>query len=104
MPARSPRRWFALAARLCLAVTSAGSFAAPLAAQSPAGGEVPLPAGEGWRAWRIHRSDAGVWYAHVDKAVPAYAAPEVVVTDDEGRHVVLTVYSGKWTAHACTPD
>lgn len=66
--------------------------------------EEPLPAGSGWQAARIHRSDSGVWYARVAKVIEAYGAPEVIVTDDTGRLTVLSVYSGKWTAASVTPD
>ena len=75
-----------------------------LAAQSPAVDEAPLPAAAGWRACRIHQADAGVWYAHIDQVVDAYGANEVIATDDRGRWLLLTVYSGKWTAHQVVPD
>jgi ABC-type transport system substrate-binding protein len=87
-----------LAALVCCAP------AASAAAQDPKDGEVPMPAGDGWRAWSIHASASGVWYALVDKVVDAYGANDVVVTDDKGGHVLLTVYSGKWTPHQVVPD
>ena len=66
---------------------------------------VPLPgAAPGWTAQTIHQADAGVWYAHVAKVVPDYGQNEVIAADDKGRFLVLSVYSGNWTAHSCTPD
>ncbi|MBL8754537.1 MAG: ABC transporter substrate-binding protein, partial [Planctomycetes bacterium] len=64
----------------------------------------PLPSGDGWRAEKIHHADSGIWYAHVDKVVDSYGANEVICADDKGRFVLLTVYSGQWTAHAVTCD
>lgn len=77
-------------------------LAAALMAQSME--EQARPAGDGWRAALVHRSETGVWYARVAKVVDAYGAPEVIVTDDAGRLSVLSVYSGKWTATSVTPD
>src|SRR5262245_974808 len=75
-----------------------------LAAQPPTEGEVVLPAGAGWHAFAIQQCTTGVWYAHVAKVVDAYGTPEVIVTNDQGQLLVLSVYSGKWTAHAVNPD
>ncbi|MFY9341632.1 MAG: hypothetical protein WAT39_04030 [Planctomycetota bacterium] len=73
-------------------------------AQAPTTVATPLPAGPGWRAERIHHADGGVWYAHVDKVVDAYGANEVIAGDDKGRLLLLTVYSGQWTAHSVVCD
>ncbi|HEX6811763.1 MAG TPA: hypothetical protein VF384_09085 [Planctomycetota bacterium] len=74
-------------------------------AQSPpAVAATPLPASSGWRAELIHKSDSGVWYAHVDKVVDAYGANEVIATDDKGRLLLLTVYSGQWSASSVVCD
>jgi hypothetical protein len=67
-------------------------------------GETPLPALGDWRAFLLHQSDVGVWYAHVAKAVSAFGQDEVLCTDDLGRFTLLSVYSGKWTAHSVVPD
>ena len=84
-------------------------FAAVVAAadspsQAPTTVASPLPAGDGWRAERIHTSDGGVWYAHIDKVVDAFGANEVIAGDDKGRLLVLSVYSGQWTAHSVVGD
>jgi hypothetical protein len=92
--------WSCMLRRLLALAT----WSAALAAQNPADGEVPLPAATGWRAFSIHDSDAGVWYAQIDKVVDAYGQNEVIATDDRGRWLLLTVYSGKWTAHQVNPD
>jgi hypothetical protein len=78
--------------------------ASPAFAQPPAIASTPLPAGPGWRAERIHKSDGGVWYAHIDKVVDAYGQNEVIAGDDKGRLLLLTVYSGQWTAHSVVCD
>jgi len=79
-------------------------LAALLPAQPPTEGEVVRPAAAGWHAFEIHKSTAGVWYAHVAKVVPFYGADEVLVCDDLGQLSLLSVYSGKWTAHSVTCD
>lgn len=76
---------------------------APVAAQTMQVAE-PLPAGDGWRADRIHHSDAGVWYLHVDDVVADYGQHDVIAADDKGRFLLLTVYSGQWTANSVVPD
>lgn len=81
-----------------------GPEAAVPALGNPADAEVPLPAAAGWQARLVHRGDAGVWYLHVAKVVPAYGQDEILAADDKGRLLVLSVYSGKWTATAVTPD
>jgi len=78
--------------------------ASPAFAQPPAIASTPLPAGPGWRAERIHKSEGGVWYAHIDKVVDAYGQNEVIAGDDKGRLLLLTVYSGQWTAHSVVCD
>jgi len=62
------------------------------------------PASAGWRAELIHKSDGGIWYAHVGKVVDAYGANEVIAGDDKGRLLLLTVYSGQWTANSVVCD
>jgi hypothetical protein len=74
---------------------------AVLAAQTAA---TPLPAAAGWSAQSIHQAAAGVWYLRVDQVVDAFGQPEVIATDDQGRLLVLSVYSGQWTVHAVTCD
>jgi hypothetical protein len=64
----------------------------------------PLPAAAGWRAERIHKSDGGVWYAHVDKVVDWFGANEVIAGDDKGQLLVLSNYSAQWTATAVVCD
>lgn len=64
----------------------------------------PLPASDGWRAEQIHQADSGVWYLHVDKVVADYGQNEVIAADDKGRFLLLTVYSGQWTAHSVVAD
>lgn len=66
--------------------------------------EQELPAAPGWRAAVIHQADSGVWYAHVDKVVDAYGQNEVIAADDKGRHLLLSVYSGQWTAQSVVCD
>ena len=73
-------------------------------AQGPARLATPLPALAGWRAASIHQADGGVWYAHVDQVVDSFGQPEVVATDDDGRFLLLSVYSGQWTAHSVVCD
>jgi hypothetical protein len=63
-----------------------------------------VPAAPGWQAHVIHEADSGVWYAHIDKAIDFYGPNEILAADDKGRFLLLTVYSGQWTAHSCTPD
>ncbi|MCC6671194.1 MAG: hypothetical protein IT458_09040 [Planctomycetes bacterium] len=89
---------------LSLGIALGASSATFLPAQAPTEGEVVLPAAAGWNAFLVHQSDGGIWYAHVDKAVPAYGANEILLCDDKGRCTVLSVYSGKWTAHSVNPD
>ena len=72
--------------------------------QAPMTVATPVPAGSGWRAELIHHSDGGVWYAHVDKVVDFYGANEIIAGDDKGRLLVLSVYSGQWTAHSTVCD
>ncbi|MCU0863819.1 MAG: ABC transporter substrate-binding protein [Planctomycetes bacterium] len=64
----------------------------------------PLVAASGWQAERIHHSDGGVWYAHIDKVVADFGQNEVIAADDKGRVLLLTVYSGQWTANAVVGD
>lgn len=64
----------------------------------------PVPAAGGFRAARIHRAEAGVWYAYVDQVVDAFGQPEVVCADDQGSFKVLTVYSGQWSTNAVVCD
>ncbi len=80
------------------------TLVAPVFAQTASAPAAPPEVLRGWRAQTIHRSDGGVWYAHVAKVVDAYAANEVIAADDEGRLLLLTNYSGVWTAHDCVPD
>jgi hypothetical protein len=63
-----------------------------------------LPAAPGWRAELIHKSDAGVWYAHIDKVVDWYGANEVIAGDDKGRLLLLSVYSAQWTPQSVVCD
>ncbi len=63
-----------------------------------------VPAAAGWQAHTIHQSDGGIWYAHVDKVIDYFGPNEILAADDKGRFLLLSVYSGQWTAHACTPD
>lgn len=63
-----------------------------------------VPAAVGWQAHTIHQSDGGIWYAHVDKVIDYFGPNEILAADDNGRFLLLSVYSGQWTAHACTPD
>lgn len=86
------------------ALLSSLVFAAstPLAAQAHLA--EPLPAADGWRAVRIHRAEAGVWYAYVDQVVDAFGQPEVVCADDQGNFKVLTVYSGQWYTNTVVCD
>ncbi len=78
--------------------------AAPLAAQASTVDELPLPARAGWQAAQLHQSDKGIWYAHAAKVVEAYGAPEIIAADDNGKLLVLSVYSGRWTTHSVNPD
>ncbi|MCB9870884.1 MAG: ABC transporter substrate-binding protein [Planctomycetes bacterium] len=66
--------------------------------------QVAVPAAEGWRAHRIYKSESGIWYARAAMVAPAYGAPDLIVTDDNGRCTVLSVYSGRWTARSVEPD
>ncbi len=84
-------------------------FGALFSALGAAAGAQDAPAAapqvaDGWQAQTIYRGDAGVWYAHVTKVVDAYAANEVIAADDKGRWLLLSNYSGNWTAHDCNPD
>lgn len=90
------RRVLGVLSVVCVAEAGLGQ-AAPFVAS-------PVPAGAGWRADRIHRSDGGVWYAHVDKVIDAFGQNEVIAGDDKGRLLVLAVYSGQWTAHSVVCD
>ncbi|MGE3351974.1 MAG: hypothetical protein AB7O84_09555 [Planctomycetota bacterium] len=63
-----------------------------------------LPAAADWRAFLVHDADCGVWYAHAGPFVEALGSHEIVAADDKGRVLLLTVYSGKWTAHTVAPD
>lgn len=89
-----------------LPVVLSSLLAAAAGAQAPTTTTAAaLPgAAAGWTAQTIHQADAGVWYAHVAKVVPDYGQNEVIAADDKGRFLVLSVYSGNWTAHSCTPD
>lgn len=88
------------------AVLVAAGLCAAAAAQSPTTTTAkPHPgAARGWTAHTVHQGDAGIWYAHVAKVVPWFAQHEIVATDDKGRFLVLSVYSGNWSAHSCVPD
>ncbi|MEZ5964246.1 MAG: hypothetical protein R3F56_10410 [Planctomycetota bacterium] len=94
----------AQACRRLLAMFWITVAASTVAAQPVTEGEAVLPAARGWHAFRIHKSDVGIWYAHIAKVVPFYGANEVIACDDRGRLTVLSVYSGKWTAHDVTCD
>lgn len=80
-----------------------GSLVVALAAQTTTPSS-PLSAGDGWRAEQIHQADSGVWYLHVDKVVADYGQNEVIAADDKGRFLLLTVYSGQWTANSVVAD
>jgi hypothetical protein len=82
----------------------AAVLASALVAQDPSQGEVRLPAAADWIATLAHAGDAGVWYVHFAKVIPAYGCPELVAGDDKGRLLVLSCYSGKWTALQTIPD
>lgn len=75
-----------------------------LAAAQTTTPSLPLPASDGWRAEQIHQADSGVWYLHVDKVVADYGQNELIAADDKGRFLLLTVYSGQWTAHSVVAD
>ena len=77
------------------------SASLPLAAQQD---PAPAPVAAGWTAQTIHQADCGVWYLRVDQVVDAFRQPEVIAADDKGRFVVLSVYSGNWTAHDVVCD
>ena len=66
--------------------------------------ESPIPTAPGWRAAQIHKSEQGVWYAHVAAVVPAHGAADVIATNDKGQLLLLSVYSGNWTVRAVNPD
>lgn len=87
-------------------IAAVASLAVSLLGQAPiTTTAVPMPgAAKGWTAHTIHQGDAGIWYAHVAKAVPWYGQNEILATDDKGRFLLLAVYSGNWTAYSCTPD
>lgn len=90
---------------LCLlAFLLAPTPSALLLAQAAPTVATPLPAASGWRAELIHKSDGGVWYARVDKVVDAFGQNEVLAGDDKGRLLLLSVYSGQWTAHSVVCD
>ncbi|MBL8723377.1 MAG: hypothetical protein JNK49_04990 [Planctomycetes bacterium] len=82
----------------------AGLFAAAAPAQLRPSPDAPGRIAPGWRAELAHAADAGIWYAHVAKVVADYGQNEIIAGDDKGRYLLLTVYSGQWTAHSCTPD
>ncbi len=94
------RRARVAVAALALVAGAAAQGAAP----NSADGEVPLPAFGDWRASLVHQSETGVWYVHVDKVVDAYGQNDILAAADDGHFLLLTVYSGKWTAHVVTPD
>ncbi len=81
-------------------------FAVALAvfARAQSVAEIPASGCAGWEAAVVHRGEQGVWYAHAAKVIDAYGAPEIIATDDAGRVLVLSVYSGKWTPLGVTPD
>lgn len=85
------------------AVTGPGSSAPPdeeAAAQpdDPAKTAVRLPAGPGWDAFLVmDNGDTGVWTTKAFQLFPQYGTPEIVGLDDQGRCLVLVLYSGKWT-------
>ncbi len=85
-------------------LVAAGTWLAGSSARAQGVVATDLPAAAGWRAAQIHKADSGVWYAHVDKVVDAYGQNEVIAADDKGRHLVLSVYSGQWTAHSVVAD
>lgn len=80
------------------------SFCGCLHAQEKAPAPAAPAVAEGWHAETIQKGEAGVWYAHITKVVEAYAANDVIAADDKGRWLLLTNYSGNWTAHECNPD
>lgn len=85
----------------------AAGLAATIALTLPAQTAVEqesVAAAPGWTGQVIHSGPDGVWYARVAEFVDAYGPPEVLVTDDAGRVLVLTPYSGKWTARSVIPD
>ena len=91
--------------RSVLAPFAFGISLSPSFAQAPVTTVAePLPAAPGWQAERIHHSDGGVWYAHVDKVVADFGQNEVIAADDKGRVLLLTVYSGQWTANSVVGD
>ncbi|HEX9794935.1 MAG TPA: hypothetical protein VGC54_13215 [Planctomycetota bacterium] len=64
----------------------------------PSQGEVPLPAAEDWQARLLYDGgEVGIWYVAAVPLVEAHAAPAVIGLDDQGRCLVLTGYSGKWS-------
>jgi hypothetical protein len=72
--------------------------AGPPVPTDPRGGEVPLPAGEGWKASLVLDNEgAGVWSVRCFPVFPEFACPELVAVDDRGRCIVLVSYSGRWT-------
>jgi hypothetical protein len=83
--------------------SSSGVLQAPFP-QHPSEGEVPVPTAPDWRGTLIYNGDAGVWYLQVAKVIAVYGHNEVIATDDKGRVLVLTVYSGKWSESWTAPD
>lgn len=80
------------------------AVAEPPLPRHPSEGEVLVETAPDWRGTQIYRGDAGVWYLHVAKVVSVYGHNEVIATDDKGRVLVLTVYSGKWSEVWTNPD
>tara|TARA_R110002072_G_scaffold105744_1_gene231161 strand:- start:44002 stop:46575 length:2574 start_codon:yes stop_codon:yes gene_type:complete len=75
-----------------------------LLAQAKQQATQPSSSGAAWRTSSVHESSAGVWYANVSQVVAGYGQPEIVATDDDGRLLVFSVYSGNWTTHSVTCD
>ncbi|MBX3461620.1 MAG: hypothetical protein KF830_00475 [Planctomycetes bacterium] len=89
----------------CTTIWFLSWFGTALAAQAPATtASRPLPAANGWSAREVHRADAGVWYARIESVVEANGQREIVLGDDKGRLVLLTGYSGQWTARDVVCD
>jgi len=72
----------------------------PAVAQAgdPAKAAVPLPAAAGWDAFLVmDNGDTGVWTVDAFRLFPQYGTPEIGGLDDQGRCLVLILYSGKRT-------
>ncbi|MCA8973188.1 MAG: hypothetical protein KDC98_00630 [Planctomycetes bacterium] len=86
-----------------LVLAMAGCQVPPATVTADPPAQLPTTA-EDWRSQTIYRGDSGVWYARVAQVVDDYAPAEIIAADDRGRFLVLTVYSGNWTAHSCIAD